>query len=136
MNLPNPNIENSCPRTELAAYIDGELAPREELELEAHLAVCPLCVFELNGQKRLLSALDFALEGEKHFKLPENFTKVVVANAESKVNGLRCPQERLRAFFVSAALILFVVVGIGGDAKTVAKTFLKIGPLKANIFNY
>jgi hypothetical protein len=27
-----------CPRSELAAYLDGELSPREEFELDVHLA--------------------------------------------------------------------------------------------------
>jgi anti-sigma factor RsiW len=78
MNLPKPPIENECPRAELAAYIDGELLPREEIELERHLAGCGVCKFELNEQKRLLFALDFALEDEKDFELPANFAKVVV----------------------------------------------------------
>lgn len=127
MNRQNTPIQNECPRAELAAYIDGELTPREEIELEMHLAVCCLCAFELNEQKRLLSALDFALEDEREFSLPANFARVVVANAESRVSGLRCSQERFRAMFVIAALLLLFLLGLGGETRTIAATFLNFG---------
>lgn len=127
MNPQNSNIENQCPRREIAAYIDGELSSREELDLELHVADCKRCALELNEQKRLLFALDFALEDEKDFKLPENFTRVVVANAESKVNGLRCPKERFRAIAVITSLFLLFLVGVGGQTKTFTETFLKFG---------
>jgi len=125
MSLQISNVGNNCPRSEIAAYIDGELTPREELELEMHFAACQICASELNEQKRMLFALDFALENEKEFKLPANFTKVVVARAESTVSGLRCPKERFRAIFVIASLFLLFLFGVGGEAKTVAETFLK-----------
>ncbi len=100
------DLKIECPHEELAAYIDGELTPREEIELDLHLTACRSCAAELNEQKRLLCALDFALEGEREFKLPENFARVVAANAECRVSGLRSPKERLNAGFVMAALFL------------------------------
>lgn len=117
---------SNCPRTELAAYIDGELSPREELALELHLAGCTVCSVELNEQKKLLCALDFALENEEEIELPENFTKIVVANAESNVQGLRCPRERSRALTVCAALFLLIVIGLSAEA---SKTFATFGAL-------
>lgn len=120
-----------CPRTELAAYIDGELTPREELDLEMHLAGCSVCATELNEQKKLLCALDFALENEDEIELPENFTKVVVANAESNVQGLRCPRERNRALIVCAALFLMVAFGLGAET---SKTFATFGALTEQFF--
>lgn len=134
--MPHPRNENECPLAELADYIDGELSPRREIELEMHLANCRRCAGELNEQKRLLSALDFALEDEKKFNLPENFTKIVVANAESKVSGLRCPQERFRAVFVIAALFLLFLLGIGGETRTVAETFLGFGEQILAVANF
>jgi hypothetical protein len=65
------------------------------------------------------------LENEKQIELPANFTKVVVTNAESKVNGLRRPQERSKALFVCAALFVLVILGLGGETKTVLNTFGK-----------
>ncbi len=121
-------IEKICSqRSDIAAYIDGELSPREQLNLEAHLAICGECRVELNEQKNLLRALDFALEDKKAFELPENFTKVVVANAESKVSGLRRPQERFTAFFVCAALFLLVIIGLGSETEAVFKPFADFG---------
>jgi anti-sigma factor RsiW len=127
-------IEEFCPRAEIAAYIDGELTPHEELGLEMHFAVCRTCAEELNEQKKLLCVLDYALDDKDEIELPENFTKVVVANAESKVRGLRCPRERSRALFVCVALFLLIVVGLGAEtSKTVAafggvgERFLAVG---------
>jgi len=126
MTLQTATIKPVClHRSDIAAYIDGELLPREELELEMHLAICKLCAGELNEQKTLLQALDFALENERGIELPANFTRVVVANAESKVSGLRHPQERFKARFVCAALFLLVLLGLGGETKTVFETFAK-----------
>jgi len=126
MTLQTATIKRVClHRSDIAAYIDGELLPREELELEMHLAICKLCAGELNEQKTLLQALDFALENERGIELPANFTRVVVANAESKVSGLRRPQERFKALFVCAALFLLVLLGLGGETKTVFETFAK-----------
>ena len=126
MNSQTATTEKICSQTsEIAAFIDGELLPREELELELHLAVCGSCSAELNEQKKLLCALDFALENEKQLELPTNFTKIVVANAESKVSGLRRPQERSKALFVCAALFLLVLLGLGGETEMVLNTFGK-----------
>lgn len=106
---------SSCPRAEIAAYLDCELAPREELMLEGHLTTCEICRTELNAQKKLLSALDFALEEEKaEIEIPKDFAKVVAVRAESNVSGLRDRDERSRAIFLSASLIFLVVAGLGG----------------------
>ena len=124
MILPAATIEKVCSQhNNIAAYIDGELLPHEELEFEMHSAVCKQCNDELNEQKRLLQALDFALEDKKGIELPANFTRVVVTNAESRVSGLRRPQERFKALFVCAALFLLALLGLGGETKTVFETF-------------
>ena len=127
MNLQAATIEKVCPTSEIAAYIDGELSPRAEFELEMHFAVCPSCKSKLNEQNTLLCALDFALEKEQEIELPENFTKVIVANAESKVSGLRRPQERFKALFICATLFLLVLLGLGSETETVFNTFGKFG---------
>jgi predicted anti-sigma-YlaC factor YlaD len=126
MQFPPETNENACPRTDIAAYIDGELAPSEEMALEMHLAKCPACANELNEQKKLLCALDFSFENEKEFELPENFTKIVVANAESSVSGLRRPKERFNALFISAALFLLIIFGLGNETGNVLHSTGKI----------
>lgn len=124
MDRPTATNKKICPCEDLAAYIDGELPPAAELELELHLAVCSQCAAELNSQKKMLCALDSALaEEERGFELPEDFTRIVVANAESTVGGLRCPRERLKAFFVCTALFLLVLVGLRGEMGRVLKSF-------------
>lgn len=126
MNPQTAPIEEFCAyRSELAAYIDGELPAAEELELEMHLAICKNCAEELNEQKKLLQALSYALDGKEEIELPADFTRVVVANAESKVSGLRRPQERFKALFVCAALFLLVLLGFGAETKTILHTFAK-----------
>lgn len=121
MHLQTEKIENSCPRWEIAAYVDGELSPCEELELEGHFAVCAPCAAELNEQKKMLCALDSAFE--KDFRLPENFTKTVVIKAESNIKGLRCPKERSRALFICTALLMLTILGLGSEAEPVFSVF-------------
>lgn len=122
MNLEAAQSENFCPRWAIAAYVDGELTPREEIELEQHFAVCPDCAAELNGQKKLLHALDSALEED--FELPADFTKTVVTRAESSVQGLRCPKERSRALFICALLFLLAILGLGSETEAVLAVFV------------
>lgn len=125
MNQQTANNSNECPRKAIAAYLDGDLAPREEFEIELHFAICALCTAELNQHKKLLHALDFALEDKSEFVLPENFTKVIVANAESKVSGLRHPKERFNAVFICSILFLLVILGLGSETETVFSAFGK-----------
>jgi anti-sigma factor RsiW len=112
--------EQTCPRTEIAVYIDGELAPSQELVLEQHLASCRICRAELNEQKKLLCALDFLLEEKpSEIEIPANFARVVATRAESNVSGLRNREERRRAVFLCASLGLMAMVGLGAEAQTV-----------------
>lgn len=114
-----------CPREEIAAYIDGEISLRCELELEMHFAVCSSCTNELNSQKKLLCVLDSMILTEKEVELPTDFTKIVVTKAESNVSGLRLPQERRNALFICAALFLPLLIGFGTETETVLATFAK-----------
>jgi Putative zinc-finger len=115
MNLQMNNL--TCPSDEIAAYIDGELGAERELELDAHFVACETCIGELNLQKQFLNELDAGLKGGRELDLPVNFTKTIVANAESTVSGLRRPRERFNALFVCAGLFLFVLFALGSDAR-------------------
>ena len=44
-------LYNSCPTGDIAAYIDGELSPDHESELDLHFADCSVCTYEMNQQK-------------------------------------------------------------------------------------
>lgn len=107
-----------CPRAEIAAYVDGELAPHQELVLEQHLAACQTCRTEMNEQKKLLNALDFLLEEKPaEIRIPKNFARIVATRAESDVSGLRNRDERRRAVFLCASLGLIALIGLGAEAR-------------------
>jgi len=120
MDIERLQPKFACPSGEISSYIDGELSPVRELELERHFASCDACLSELNLQKKFLIALDHALEGEEEVDLPGNFTKVVVANAESRVSGLRGSSERYNAFFVCAGLFLIIIFALGASGANTA----------------
>ena len=106
----------ACPSAEIAAYIDGELDAGGEFDLERHLAGCDACSLELNSQKHFLRNLDISFRNEREMDLPANFTRLIVANAESTVSGLRRPRERFNALFICAGLLLFVLFAMGAEA--------------------
>lgn len=105
-----------CPSFEIAAYIDGELDPVRESELELHLASCPECTEEMNLQKQFLCSLNSSLKNDAEIELPANFTKTIVANAEGSVSGLRRPRERFNAIFICSTLLLFGLFALGAGA--------------------
>jgi len=111
------DLANFCDqRDDIAAYLDGELSPAREIALELHLADCTDCGEELNLQKQFLLGLDLGLKDGADIDLPTDFAKVVVANAESTVAGLRRRRERSNALFICGALSLFVLLSFGVGA--------------------
>lgn len=115
MHQETSQNHSACPSPEISAYLDGELRPSDEMRLDMHFAGCSICREELNSQKNLLQALSVSLESEKDFELPKNFTKTIVANAESRVNGLRQPRERYTAVFICSALFVFLAALLGSE---------------------
>ena len=109
-------ISNACQTEDISAYLDGELSPSRELELEVHFTVCEPCFFELNLQKQFLCSLNSSLQDENEIELPAEFTRHIVANAESTVAGLRRPRERYNAIFICIGLFVFVLFALGADA--------------------
>lgn len=110
--------EDSCPSPDISAYIDGELSPDHELQLELHMSGCRVCSDDLNLQKSFLNALESSLE-ENEIELPHDFTKTVVTHAESRVTGLRHPSERRRAAVVFIVLMVLACVALGSNAGSV-----------------
>ena len=117
MDLVEINKKPACPSPDISAYIDGELSPHDELELEMHVAGCRVCADDLNLQKSFLNALDSSLDEEAEIRLPKNFTKTVVANAESRVSGLRRPHELRTAALICGGLILFSILTLGSNTE-------------------
>jgi hypothetical protein len=119
-------VRQNCPFEDIAAYVDGELTAQRELEVELHFAGCPQCYSELNDQKAFLRALDQTLS-EGDLDLPHDFARVVAANAESSVAGLRRSQERYHALFICAGLSLFVLFALGSQAENVLDQISAVG---------
>lgn len=107
----------NCPSDDISAYLDAELSADRELELEAHFAACGICHSELNRQKQFLRGLEFSLRSDADVDLPTDFTRHLVANAESSVSGLRRPRERFNALFICAGMGLFALFAVGADAE-------------------
>ncbi len=115
-----------CPSFEIAAYIDGELDPVRESELELHLASCTECAEEMNLKKQFLCSLNSSLKNDTEIELPANFTKTIVANAEGSVSGLRRPRERFNAIFICSTLLLFGLFALGAGAGGFLDTMLGV----------
>ncbi|MEZ5344037.1 MAG: zf-HC2 domain-containing protein [Pyrinomonadaceae bacterium] len=118
------NLENMCPREEIFAYLDRELTAEEEFDLECHLTSCKTCTDEVNAQKKVSNSLEIILEEEmKNIKLPENFSRIVAAKAESSVGGIRQRKEIVRALVICGVLLLFLFIGFGSKVSPLIPEF-------------
>lgn len=115
MMRENIALSEKCIPESLTAYLDGELLPGEEAELELHLLECARCRTELNDQKAFMGELTRSLEHPAFVDVPEDFTRSVVVNASSNVNGLRRRNEILRAAFICIGLLAIAASASGGD---------------------
>lgn len=105
----------NCQLEDVAAYLDGELAGAALDNFEAHLKSCQSCATELRAQRQLLCTLDVAFNDSRSFDLPNDFSRVVTARAESDVSGVRHRRERRRALQLCATLTL-ISFGLMGAA--------------------
>lgn len=122
MNLQSAQAEFICPREEIFAYVDGELSSAEELDLEIHVADCTTCKDEVNAQKRVSNSLEILLDEEsQNIAVPDNFSKVVAAQAESDVKGLRHRKEISKALLICTSLFFLVTLGLGTEIKSIGK---------------
>jgi len=132
MHSQSNKDQGNCSREGIFAYLDGELPAGEEHDIELHFAECKKCADEVNAQKKVSNSLEILLEDEmKNIELPENFTRIVTAQAESNVSGLRQRKEIPRAFFISATLSLLVAIGLGAKVDSIGNT---LGNLAEQVF--
>ena len=110
--------QDNCPREDVAAYLDGELADAALADFEAHAAACLDCTAELRSQRQLLCTLDAAFSNTSRIALPESFTRVVTTYAEHDLRGLRGKSERRRVLQLSALLAIgaFALLGAASRA--------------------
>jgi anti-sigma factor RsiW len=107
----------TCKKSEeIAAYLDGELDSSARSCFEQHVKECSDCTEQLQEQRRLLCALDFALGGERSMLMPDDFARVVAAHAQSDMSGVRAHAEHKRAFYLCALLMALSALLIGGAA--------------------
>jgi hypothetical protein len=129
--------EKGCQFEDVAAYLDDELSGALLQNFEAHLQTCAACAAELRSQRQLLCTLDVAFNESAEFQLPQDFTRVVAAHAESDLSGMRCKGERHRALQVCAILALVSFALLGTAARTLivepTQSFLR---LAATIFDF
>lgn len=116
----------ACRSEDVAAYLDGELDASAVALFESHLKECAQCATELQEQRRLLCTLDFALGGNEagDITLPNNFSEIVMAHAQSDVRGLRSEHaERRRALRLCLALgfASFALLGTAALSESVFK---------------
>lgn len=124
MELQTAKKEENCPRAEISLYLEGELTPAAEIALEKHFAECKFCLAELNLQKKMFSALDFAFDDKvDEIALPANFAKVVATAAESNVSGLRSKKERSLALILCSGMFFAVLLGLGAETEQVFGIF-------------
>ena len=111
--------EHTCQLEDVAAYLDGELNAAGVVRFEDHLKSCADCATELRAQRQLLCTLDVAFNGTRSFQLPQDFTRIVTARAESDLSGMRNKHERRRAFKLCAVLALVSFALLGAATRTV-----------------
>lgn len=106
--------EYICDVEKIASFIEGDLETVERLALEAHIAQCDLCTFELQSQRLFMCELDSALAHADDVAVPKNFAKVVAVRAESDMSGLRHRAEHRKALrlCVVLALAAFALLGV------------------------
>jgi hypothetical protein len=134
VNIQEGESIAECPSVDIAAYIDSELSPDVEIALERHLATCSVCTEELNLQKQFVNALNSSLGAAP--EIPTDFTKRIMANAESNVSGLRRKSEWLNALLVCTALLFFVLFTLGANARSALLSFFDLFGQLAAVFNF
>lgn len=92
---------------EISHFVDGGLPMSRESEIESHMSECAICAERISAEKIFLGAIRSSLEGDAEVPVPKDFTRIVVAQAENRVGGLRNPRE-----FTIASLIVAAVLGL------------------------
>jgi hypothetical protein len=116
IEAPETTENGACLR-DVAAYLDGELDAQASARFEQHARLCAPCADALREQRRLLCVLDVAFgDAQRQIQLPENFTQVVKARAQSDMSCVRRGSERKRAALVVAGLAALSFALLGWQA--------------------
>lgn len=114
----------NCETLKVSAYVEGDLSPHDELAFELHLASCTDCTLKLNHHKNFLNLLNSSLLADDGPELPPEFTRKIVAKAESGVSGLRDKNESRTAFLIIGSLtaLAFAILLASGQLGIIAET--------------
>lgn len=110
-------------RTDLiASYIDGDLEPAAQDQVEIHLRECTSCTEELQLQRLFVCELDSAFAQSSELPVPHDFARIIAANAESDMRGARSNQEHRLAlrFCLLLALAAFALLGMASSRAVLA----------------
>lgn len=116
MKPPITNPESSCSKSALLEFLDGELAADKEQEITAHIRTCPACQNEIRQHQELLVELGNSFDEIPN--IPDDFSKIVSANARSQVSGVRMPHERRLAMLICVGLLGVVLLAIAAGPMT------------------
>src|SRR5215467_6392128 len=94
-------------RSQLDAYVDGELAPAEAASLNSHLGTCPACATEALGRVQMKRSV--AVAGKRYEPSPEFRARIA--------NSIGSSQSRITRFHWSvlafpALAILLISLGV------------------------
>lgn len=136
MQLQNENPEDPCSR--LHEYLDGDLSSSDTREFASHLLGCERCSKDHSLYHQLAREFDNLPPAD--FELPKHFSKVVAANAESQVSGLRKPSERRKTLIIvcGLAVVLFVFLGVNIQSVLRFVSFVaeRIGAVLSVVFGF
>ena len=130
MQIQNDNSEEHS--LKLQSYLDGEMPISERLAFEAHAADCRSCRIEIELHREIS-------EMPAEVELPKDFSRVIAANAESQVSGLRKRNERKITLAIIAGLVLLAFAVVGGSGRTSTVVFFvieRIGALASVIGSF
>lgn len=139
-----PTTAYICETENIAAYIEGDLAPDLSATLEEHLKECSNCAAELQSQRLFMCELESALASPFDLAVPANFAKVVAVQARSDMRGVREGAEHARAlrFCIILGLGAFALLGFASSKAVLlsirsfaGKVFGVLGFFAETIFN-
>jgi hypothetical protein len=109
--------KNICQGDQIAAFVDDELEPAQQLAFEQHLRSCDPCTAELRAHRTFMRELDTALADRFELEVPPDFAKVVAVHAENDMRGVRDRAEHRRAlrYCIILGLVAFALLGVASS---------------------
>ena len=107
-----------CAVNLIPAYIDGELEDDARVLFEQHVEVCGDCRAELTAHRLFICELDAAMTQSLDVAMPDDFSRIVAARAESDMSGVRSFAEHRKALSICAILAFVAFALLGTAART------------------